>query len=585
TIGEILNFNKNRLELGRYAVVSPTAKDALKYYNYYLIDTIYIDNHAVFILEIEPKSQTTPLFKGTIKIADSSFAVVGVDVGFNKGFDGFFFVNPRYSQVYSEFENKYWMPTLIQFNSLINYKLPGISTYSVDYVASLHKFIFDSNLYDVEFDEYVLEVDNDADDVDSVKWNEGQIIPLTEEENYGYSHIDSVEHAPKPIQKRILGLTLKMLYLSIYAKDIFHFNRVEGAYLGYRRTFNRIFDRMTLQLKSGYAFDGNYWQHNYSFNYLISKKQKISVGVDYHDEIRTRLTVISRTNGNATLMAITNKTDPYDYYLEKGFTIKAHTKLFNYTGLQISYHDVNQYTVANNTEYSFFRQAKQHRSNPAIVEGKLRSLSATFRYDSSKLIKEKNREKPIYSLPYTLFSGSIEYASDRLIDNDYNFRRYYFWFYRRQRLFDYGIGSIYIFAGVSEKTLPPQKYFTVDFGSRAFENTLSFHTLGEYNFSGSRIMSAYTSYDFGRKLFRQSGLPLIKDIPFTLIIHGGVFWSDFNNNPYQPGDEFINTAPNSYSELGFSLGQMLPLNITTNFTWQLSNHATNGFSISFSGNF
>ena len=39
TVGEILNFNRNRIELGRYSIVSPTAEDALDHYNYYLMDT------------------------------------------------------------------------------------------------------------------------------------------------------------------------------------------------------------------------------------------------------------------------------------------------------------------------------------------------------------------------------------------------------------------------------------------------------------------------------------------------------------------------------------------------------------------
>ncbi|TFH61423.1 MAG: carboxypeptidase-like regulatory domain-containing protein, partial [Candidatus Zixiibacteriota bacterium] len=53
-VGEILNFNRNRIDLGRYSIVSPTAKDALDHYNYYLKDSVYVDNRRIYRLEIEP---------------------------------------------------------------------------------------------------------------------------------------------------------------------------------------------------------------------------------------------------------------------------------------------------------------------------------------------------------------------------------------------------------------------------------------------------------------------------------------------------------------------------------------------------
>ena len=85
-------------------MVTPTATDALDSYNYYLIDTVEVDGRRVFVLEVEAKSQVQPLFEGTIHIADSTFDVVAVDVGFNKGFRLGILQNPRYSQRFAEFD-------------------------------------------------------------------------------------------------------------------------------------------------------------------------------------------------------------------------------------------------------------------------------------------------------------------------------------------------------------------------------------------------------------------------------------------------------------------------------------------------
>ncbi len=573
TVGELLNFNENRIDFGPYAVVSPTATDALDYYEYYLLDTVYVDNRAIFVLEIEPKNDIDPLFVGTIKIADSSYAVVGVDLTVSEGFDDKVVFDPTYRQVYTEFDGKYWMPTLIQFTAVFNISFPGVPVLAVDYQAAPHNYDFDSKAPDTVFNEYALEVDREADKVDSTRWDTGRLMPLTELEQRGYFYIDSTVHH-KAWYKRLGELGLGVMAVAFGAHDFFHFNRVEGAYLGAGFRFNGINDRVDLRLKSGYAFDAEIWQHEYGFNYMFDKRRKISAGVLYRDEVRTRPTIFTEPNGNATLMALLDKTDAYDYYLEKGFSIAVGTKLWDKTRLTLSYNDFDQRSIENNTEYSLFRISKDHRPNPAIVDGDLSSLEASFEYDSRQLFRSKGRDRRFQSRHFTRFRLGAEYASSDLIDNDFDFTRYYASLQHNWRTFGWGRSAVYLYAGASDRNLPPQKYFTVDFDAGLTERSLFMHTLSENNFGGSRVLAAYTSHYFGRKLFQKTGLPLIKSIPLSLGIYGGVFWSDFKGNPYHPGDEDIRIAPTPYGEIGFSIGRFIPWGFFSgfalDFTWQLS---------------
>ena len=585
-VGELTNFNQNRLDFFEYSVVSPTAKDALSHYNYYLLDTIYMDGQQVFRLEIEPKSNTDPLFFGTIDIADSSYAVVGVDVGFNEAFDIPYVIDMRYNEHYAQFEDEYWMPIEIRFCGLAKIPIPGIPTMSFDYVAALHNFTFNTVHPEGTFDEYVFEVAEDADDVDSAAWNAGQLIPLTPEETKGYQRIDSIANAPKPFYKKLIRWGVGAIYLASGGDQrFFRFNRVEGAYLGASVTLDKLVPNSKLRLKSGYAFSGKYWQHNYGFTYTIPGRQRLTIESEYHDEIRRRPTIISSPNANPTLMAITNKTDPFDYYLEKGFHLSLSSKVVNRTKFTIAYRDYNQYSASNNTEYSLFRETKRHRPNPAIINGKLRSISGHFNYDSRPQWKYKGKERKSWSASYSLLFIVVETASPKFINNDFDFIRYRFSLYRRQRIPRFGSSSIYVYAGASDKNLPPQKYFTVDFGAGLFERDTYFKTVGETNFSGSQAFAVYASHDFGRILFRKSDLPLIRDIPFTLNIHGGAFWTDFKDHPHQQGDDLVHIARKPYSEIGFGIGRITPLNFKVYFTWQLSNYNTNSFSWTVGGLF
>ena len=578
TIGEILNFNSNRIDMNPYSVVSPTATDALDYYNYYLIDTVFIDDQLIFRLELEPRNNADPLFLGTIDIADSSFEVVGVDCGFSKGFETPFMDSLRYRQRCMQFDNENWMPVEIGFSVIVDVPIPKVPIFSVNYVAALHNYSFETEHKSGTFD-YVLEVDPEADDIDSATWYSGQLIPLTDLERRGYERIDSLRNAPKSLGKKIRRVMLRTVARSLFDKNFFHFNRVEGAYLGYSGTQRNLIPRTRFSYKSGYAFDRKRWQHRYSLSYRLWQKRLLDIGVAYTDDIIPALNMIT-TDYNPTIMALFNKTDPLDYYRSRGLQVYTKMKLAKRIGFRVGYSDHRHYSEVNHTEYSFFRDSKRHRANPEILDGTMRSGFARLVYDSRPVVKLKNEEVRFSSLSMTQLEANVEVASPDFIDNDFDFVRYSLRLRRRQRTLGMGLTTLHAMVGGSNKSLPPQRYFSIDFGDEFFSSSMNFKTLGELNFKGSRAAYYYVSHDFGKWLFRRSGLPLVKDIPFSLSIYGGSFWTDFRDHPSMTGDELVRIAPRMYSEIGFGLGQVTPLMFNLFFTWQLSDYDTNHFTFS-----
>ena len=588
SVGEIFNFNKNRLDVGDYEVVTPTARDALDHYNYYLLDTIEVDGRPVFRLEIEPKNQIDPLFVGFIHIADSTFDVVAVDVGFNEGVDFPFISNLRYRQDFAKLSGQYWMPVKIVFSGYftLNIPIPGIpSELSFEHLASLYNYRFETGQTEGIFDEYELVVAEDADDIDSTVWYANQTIPLTEEELYGYRRIDSIENLPKPLAKRILTTGIgSAFFLALGGQyDIFHYNRVEGAYLGLGYDLNRLIPRADLWLKTGYSFEQDKWQHRYGFDYELYKKYKLYFGAEYQDQIIKLPTVNSAADDNPTLLSLFYKLDAFDYFRQKGFRLFTGFRPLNHFRLRFGYFDYEHYPTPVSEHYSIFRNDEPARYNPLAERGRMRSLVGRFRYDSRMLFSNKGVD--YYNTPaqYTHLEFQVEHADPDLIDNDFKFTRYSLSLYRKQRLFGFGITRFYIYGGKSDYDLPVQKFFKVDFGKEIFFNQQGFNTLNETNFYGDKVFKVYIDHEFGHKLFYKSGLPLIKKIPFTLNVHGGAFWSEFDRDIDSSVAKYYPFAPTAYTELGFSLGNltpfMNPFNFMLGFTWQLSDYDTGDFSI------
>lgn len=584
-VGRILNFNENRIGPG---IVSPTATDALDYYRYFLLDTIDVEGQRVFVLEIEAKNDVDLLFEGTIQIADSSYDVVAVDVGVSKGFPQSFFRNPHYSQRCARFADGVWMPVEIRFALDLKFsiKVPGIpAELNVKHVASLHSYSFDRHEGDKLFNEFALEVDPEADEMDSSYWRAVQAVPLTLNEMLGYRRLDSMKRTPKPVYKQIPTMLMGAALAASLRSDLFHYNRVEGAYAGLGLRLKNAVPNMNLRFKSGYAFEGEFWQHAYGATWHIPGRARMEASVEWHDVVEHRPAVVTPRNLNPTAPALLSGQDPLDYFGEKGYSLGLSSKVGKRTRLGFGFTDVSQRSLPVTTRYSFFASdTAKVRGNPGIVDGKLRSISAHFNYDSRPLYKTKSKIDTLADQTYTHIEAIGEYASPSFIKNDFDFRRYGITLFTRQRLLGLGLTSFQVVWGSADGALPPQRYYTVSINPWGMFNGKGFQTLDTLNFTGNQVFAVTAQHDFGRRLFGKSGIPLIKKIPFTVGIHGGAFWTEFRAHPYQPGDESVHTARHAYSELGFSVGNitpfLAPFNLRFGFTWQLSDYPTNRFALS-----
>jgi len=116
---------------------------------------------------------------------------------------------------------------------------------------------------------------------------------------------------------------------------------------------------------------------------------------------------------------------------------------------------------------------------------------------------------------------------------------------------------------------------------------MNFKTLGDHGYSGDRVASVYVKHEFGTQLWKMTGLPLIRDIPFSLGFQGGAFVTDFYHESNRPvvdsstvGDgHYFHTARQAYREIGFSIGRLPPVSFKLYFNWQLSDYDTNAFRI------
>lgn len=584
SIGELLNFNKNRIDIGNYSVVSPVAEDALGYYNYYLLDSTYVDSRKVYKLEVEPKNQADALVEGFLLIADSTYDVVDVDFGFNEGVRIPFVNDLRYVQRVAQFENMYWMPIEIRFTADVVISFPGIpDRIGIDLAGSIYDYSFETGHPENTFDEYAFEVAETADEVDSAAWLLRQSIPLSLQELRGYARLDSIQKAPKPLGKQMLRAGVAMVGLFTFgAYDFARFNRVEGPYVGFAERLHPQGTGLQLDMKSGYAFEAEFYLYKLGLGYQFPGKQRFAIKAEYLREVAQRH-ALNQGNYNSTFESLFFKYDPVSYYYRRGGSAALEISPVQHVRLEGKVSDFKHRSLDNATDFSYFNRDDEYLVNPAIADGNVRLLTGSVEYDSRKLWKNKGQDVRVWSPQYTTLKLTAELSSPDFMSSDFDYRRYYATVYRRQRTLGLGVTHINLFAGSSTRSVPPQSYYQlVDYAGVVAGENAAFMTLGDYRIAGDRAAYFYVYHEFGQYLFKKSGLPLIKSIPFTLGIHGGTMWSEFHNaKPHEDGRDWLE-AGKPYSEIGFSLGNLTPFLSVLNFgvylTWQLSDYDTNSFA-------
>ena len=587
-VGNILNLTSDRVLFARFELPSPIADDALDRYDYRVLDTL-VHRRRTYRLSVEPKPNGSPAFVGMMDIVDSTFDVVGIDVGVNAEVRVPRASNIRYQQRFRELDGGRWMPHEIELTA--NFDFSPFARLSAHHVASLTNFRFNEGQRPAGLGEYRIVVATSADKGDSSLWAGVHAAPLAAVESLAWKRIDSIANRPRPAAAVAVNTVLR--YGLAGGPDFFHANRVDGAYFGAGWTW---YDPPSMPgtiptVKLGYGTGSNIWQYRGGDRVQLSDERRIWLGVTYHDETVNRPTLTS-VGYNPTLRALISTADPLDYYRERGLSVTFASKLLKFTDAELAYTDARQSSLANTLDHPPLkfggRDTARYRTNHAIDDGHLRAVGATIVIDSRPRLRQGLRDQRLGATNFTRLSIGGEWSPASTLASDFDYRRATARVDRRQEMFGMGITSFVANGGVGTSRLPIQRAFAVDGGARVLESQAApFATLGDSTFAGSHALVVAVQHDFDRLLFTKSRLPLVRDIPFTLSVRAAAFWAEYPtaglDSSFAARRVTLNVTRAPYREAGFTLGNLTPFlplfNLSARFAWQISNYPTGRFRL------
>ncbi len=261
-------------------IISPVADNAFFYYDFKLLGTTTTRGQKAYKIQILPKRLYDPVFRGTIYIADNSFAIKEIDVFTTKQQQIEVMDTLHLKQQYTLVNDK-WLPytTRMGFDFVFDLqvvKLP-LSGFSISLLSE-----FDTNptLDKKTFNGEVIAITDTALNRPKSFWDNNRPIPLTTEELFDYElkdklemtrnsphYFDSVQHKNNSkldaMNLLLLGKTLRYrksnseVVISPMLEAV-GFNPTEGFFIAPEVTWKKKFSKersLTLKPTPRYSFN------------------------------------------------------------------------------------------------------------------------------------------------------------------------------------------------------------------------------------------------------------------------------------------------------------------------------------------
>jgi hypothetical protein len=534
-VGEIMNFNDDRIRQNGYTFVGPTAPDAFSVYDFRLISTGRMDDYDLYEIEIVPRSAVVPLFKGRITIAEHSYAVMRVDVRPNEAFSQLFIntKDSRYTQVFRLFDDRYWLPVSYRFTATFRISVAGMSfpSFGLDRDVVIYDYSLNPVFADSIAHLQKLTVDSSAAVVDSLFWSANDVLPLDEEQKNAYRSLDSTQTLEKQFAPKGAGAALLSMSGGPVSYADVWFNRTEGLHLGISKSFGNVWEDVDLRGGAGYGFSDNTWKWEGGvtvrfgasvvssvtggFTSVGRQRRLFALDLDLYDhQIYFPEPLLPGLLLNS-VAALLLKDDVQDYYRTVGGSMKFTVAAGERTIVSATVRSEQQLTVYQTTNYSFLKKDIPYALQPGIINGRMNALRFDAAHGSEGILA--------LSKQGYLMKGSVEQSGGPLGGRfDFTqmkgkFRAKIATMLKEETVTPPALG-FQITGGYSFGSVPPQRY--VELYSK-FETAAGYGTLKglpRREMYGDQYLALTVDHNFRRTLFAPLGITSLMESNLDLIM-------------------------------------------------------------------
>lgn len=517
------NFCKNNVAIQGKDILSPLAENAMLFYNYILIDSVFIDSMKCYKIDCHPKNKKDLAYTGFLWITDTTFAIKQLDLGITPQVNVNWIDHARIQEVLIPTSAGPWVPS--QTRTLVDY------TTLTDKFVSLVVRTYNSNINfvvnqpkDKEFYKSRINYAESALTKDTSFWNSSRHEPLTKLEAKSYDMIDTVRSIPF-IKKGVNILYFLFTgYKDIGPIDLGHYINVYAynAYEGTRlklgfRTNQKFSDSWIIRGYGAYGFKDKGFKYNIQLEKILTRYPWSKAGIQYRDDIDQVGTNFNYSNNmnlgqspnnlNNTFSQIGNisklvrKQEARIWY-EKDFNPGINSK--------ITFQNVRTnplFPVSFGDQFNIF-QTKKYSITEIQLDTRL-SVKERFVQNGTERISFGNNKSPVVTFNYTL-------GIKDLLDGDFNYQKASISFSNRFRMATLGYSQVFVKAGKVFSEIPYTLLEIPRGNENIFYGNNIFNQMNYFEFVSDQYIQAFWQHHFNGLLFNR--IPLINNYDLREVI-------------------------------------------------------------------
>ena len=177
----IVNFYNNYQDwegISNRPFVSPIADNALFYYDYKLIGSTFENGELINKIQLLPKRNYDPAYRGYIYIIEDSWRIYATDFLMSKESNIAILDSLKINQQFIPVSRKVWMPSILKFEFKGGFLMFKFGGYAVGVYSN---YELNPPQGETNFKE-VLKITKEVNKKDSTYWKDARPIPLTKEE-------------------------------------------------------------------------------------------------------------------------------------------------------------------------------------------------------------------------------------------------------------------------------------------------------------------------------------------------------------------------------------------------------------------
>ena len=286
-----INIYSNNIRLVDVNFVSPIADNALSFYDYHILDTLYFDNHRCIQVQFSPAHFGSNTFNGYLWIADTSFAIKSLVMHMDKNANVNFVKKFEISQFFEAENQEKFLPekTVLYMDLIVPLKK---QTGVVARKTTVYKNIFLNNdSIDTAFNKKYVPISAYSSDSAKVKPIQ-RFEPLSKSERSVYVLMDTLTKIPAVVTYAKIISALSTGYYSaghVDLGDIYYIytnNIVEGNRFTFGLKTNYKFNSH-IQLKgyAGYAFRDKQFRYLLRSVFVLNPRKWSTLSLEHSNDI------------------------------------------------------------------------------------------------------------------------------------------------------------------------------------------------------------------------------------------------------------------------------------------------------------